>query len=467
MMTAPTPADEAERRAPVDERPRSLAGEVVEGRYRVVERIGSGGMGAVYRVEHLNLQRHFALKLLRPELTDEPGMLQRFEREARLAASVKSEHVVTIVDAGKSSTGTPYFVMELGDSDLRRLLRAEGPLTPVRTANLGIDTCRGLAAAHDKGLVHRDLKPENLLLGCGDDGREIAKIADFGVAKALGAHSTQPGSLIGTVRYMAPEQVGLNEPVGPATDIYALGVILYECLTGAVPFEEETTERTLYRIMTDTPEPLRARCPDLPHGLAAAIDRALERAPAARHASARAFAEALLPFAGTRSKGASAGVLFATDSERADSDTAPNLRTLPFDTAVNAADSSGAVARRWPRTALIVLASAAAGAALATLATPENASRPETASAPTVTATTAPPSASLPAPENGERERPLAVPPAFETGSPAPEQRPPRAAPALPTVKGPRAKPSSSAIEPPPRRHPPSASFDPANPYGP
>jgi serine/threonine protein kinase len=464
-MSTPTAADEAARRAPMDERLPSLVGEIVEGRYRVVERIGSGGMGAVYRVEHLRLQRHFALKLLRPELSDEPGMLQRFERESRLAASVKSEHVVTIVDSGTSSAGTPYFVMELGDSDLRRVLVAEGPLTPVRTANLGIDTCRGLAAAHEKGLVHRDLKPENLLLARGDDGREIAKIADFGVAKTLGAHSTQPGSLIGTVRYMAPEQVGSSEPVGPATDIYALGVILYECLSGAVPFEEETTERTLYRIMTDTPEPLRTRCPDLPPALAAVVDRALERSPGARHASAHAFAEALLPFAGFQRKSASPGALFTAVAPRADADTAPNL---PFGTTVNAVEST--TSRRWPRTALMLLASAAAGAALATAVRPEDTARPEHSSAAPVTTTTLPLPESVNAPSARQGEPPISTPPTAEVGSSATAPQPivaPKSAASVPPTRGPRATPRPSAVEPPPRRQPPSASFDPANPYGP
>jgi eukaryotic-like serine/threonine-protein kinase len=473
-MTTSTrePSDDAARR-PLDERPQTLIGATVEGRYRVVERIGAGGMGTVYRVEHLRLQRHFALKLLRSELCDEPGMIQRFERESRLAASVKSEHVVSIVDSGTSSAGIPYFVMELGDSDLRRVLLAEGPLAPVRAANLGIDTCRGLLAAHDKGLVHRDLKPENLLLARGDDGREIAKIADFGVAKAQGTNSTQPGALVGTVRYMAPEQVGLSAPVGPATDIYALGVILYECLSGAVPFEEKTTERTLYRIMTDTPEPLRTRCPDLPPGLAAAVDRALERTPAARHASARVFAEALLPFAGFQRTSAAAGLVVTTVAANADSDTAQGIRDPAFASTLSAADSRRSAARgSVPRTAFVVLISAAVGAGLVTLTAPEDSPPPEQASAPQVASRPMVSAASATVPSAVPRERHAStassIPSAPEPATS--ETRPlvtPGKAALPPSAKNPRPAASSTGSVTTPRRQPPSTSFDPANPYGP
>jgi serine/threonine-protein kinase len=468
-MTTPRAADEVERRARVNERPHPLLDEIVEGRYRVVERIGSGGMGAVYRVEHLRLRRHFALKLLRAELCDEPGMVQRFERESRLAASVRSEHVVGIVDSGTSSAGIPYFVMELGDSDLRRVLRSEGSLAPVRVANLGIDTCQGLVAAHDNGLVHRDLKPENLLLARGDDGREIAKIADFGVAKALGVHSTQPGSLVGTVRYMAPEQVGSSEPVGPATDIYALGVILYECLSGAVPFEEETTERTLYRIMTDRPEPLRARCPELPPGLAAVVDRALERAPAARHESARAFAEALLPFAGVQRTGA--GVPSVAVTSRADSDTARLAEGLQLGDAVDAVEGRTKPTPAWPRTALIALGSAVAGAALATLAAPRTETAPLVQPRAAPVASTPPSSSTsprVPTPDASDRASSPPSVPVRTAGSAADAATIAARAPtASARTRAPRPAAVPSAAETRPRRQPPSASFDPSNPYGP
>jgi eukaryotic-like serine/threonine-protein kinase len=278
-----------------------LIGDEIDGRFRVVERIGSGGMGSIFRVEHIELKRQFALKVLKAELSNDAAMVERFRKEARIAASLSSEHVVAIVDSGILRDGRPYFVMDLLiGSDLRRLLAAHGTLPPARVANLGVDVCRGLAAAHAAGLIHRDLKPENLFVTRGDDGRDVCKILDFGVAKGGDIGATRPGMLVGTVRYMASEQVGLDAPVGPRTDLYALGVILYECLCGVAPLQGDTTERALYAIMNGTPTPLRERLPELSTGLAAVVMRAFAREPEERYPDALALGEALLPYAAGR-----------------------------------------------------------------------------------------------------------------------------------------------------------------------
>jgi serine/threonine protein kinase len=278
-----------------------LVGDEIDGRFRVVERIGGGGMGSIFRVEHIELKRQFALKVLKAELGSDATMVERFRREARTAASLSSEHVVAIVDSGILPDRRPYFVMDLlVGSDLRRLLAAHGTLAPARVANLGVDVCRGLSAAHAAGLIHRDLKPENLFVTRGDDGRDICKILDFGVAKGGDISATRPGMLVGTVRYMASEQVGLDAPVGPRTDLHALGVILYECLCGVAPFQGDTTERVLYAIMNGTPTPLRERVPELSAGLAAVVMRAFAREPEERYPNALALAEALLPYAAGR-----------------------------------------------------------------------------------------------------------------------------------------------------------------------
>ncbi|HEY3495223.1 MAG TPA: protein kinase [Polyangiaceae bacterium] len=278
-----------------------LVGDEVDGRYRVMERIGGGGMGSIYRVEHTELERQFALKVLKAELGSDVGMVERFRREARIAASLSSEHVVAIVDSGLLPDRRPYYVMDLLiGSDLRRLLVAHGTLAPARAANLGIDICRGLSVAHAAGLIHRDLKPENLFVTRGDDGRDVCKILDFGVAKCRDTGTTRPGMLVGTVRYMASEQVGLDVPVGPRTDLHAVGAILYECLCGVPPFEGDTTERVLYGIMNGTPVPLRRHLPELSPGLAAVVTRAFARRPEERYPDALALAEALIPFAAGR-----------------------------------------------------------------------------------------------------------------------------------------------------------------------
>ena len=284
-----------------------LIGDEIDGRFRVLERIGGGGMGSIFRVEHCELRREFAMKVLKAELSRDAAMVERFRREARIAASLTSEHVVAIVDSGILGDGRPYYVMDLLiGSDLRRLLGAYGTLAPARVANLGIDVCRGLATAHAVALIHRDLKPENLFVTRGDDGRDVCKILDFGVAKAGDIGTTRPGTLVGTVRYMAPEQIGLDAPVGPRTDLHAVGVILYECLCGATPFEGDTTERVLYGIVNNTPIPLAERLPELPPGLARVIGRAFARRPEERYPNALALAEALLPFAAGR-RASSAG----------------------------------------------------------------------------------------------------------------------------------------------------------------
>lgn len=267
------------------------------GPYRVLTRLGAGGMGEVYEVEHVELGRHFALKVLRAELRHDTDTRARFHREPRAMAQLVSEHVVGIVDCGELRDGTPYFVMErLYGSDLRRLLGEQGVLPVARVASLGVDACLGLACAHRAGLVHRDLKPENLFVTTRDDGRDLCKLLDFGIVKSARDNSTRPGAVLGTTRYMAPEQLGLDVPVSPQTDLFALGVILYECLTGKTPFDGDTVERVLFKIMSEREVPILELRPEIPEGLAHVVARTLCKRPEDRPASALNLAEALLPF---------------------------------------------------------------------------------------------------------------------------------------------------------------------------
>lgn len=268
------------------------------GPYRVVGRLGAGGMGEVYEVEHEALGRRFALKMLLPHLKEDTETLTRFHREPRAAAKLVSEHIVSIVDAGALADGTPYFVMErLYGTDLRRLLNQQSILPVARVAHIGVDACRGLACAHRAGLVHRDLKPENLFLTTHDDGQDLCKLLDFGVVKSATDNTTRPGAMLGTARYMAPEQLGLDVPVSPQTDLFALGVILYECLVGHSPFSGDTVERVLFKIMTEQALPVRELRPEVPEAFSELLSRALSKAPEDRPESALVFAEALLPFA--------------------------------------------------------------------------------------------------------------------------------------------------------------------------
>ncbi len=276
-----------------------LVGKVVDQRYRVLGRIGRGGMADVFEVEHVALGRHLAMKVLRQRASENDRLVRRFRREAMAASRLETEHVVRIVDYGLLAEGFPYFVMDLlRGQNLRSLLAAESRLASTRVANLAIDVCLGLHRAHAAGLVHRDLKPENLWLSQGDDGREICILLDFGVARVEGAHTTGDGALVGTVRYMSPEQIGAGEP-GPASDLFSLAVIMYECLSGVSPFGADSLERTLYRILNEAPTPVHERNPDVPIQLSELISCCLAKRPEDRICSAHQLAHALRSFAGS------------------------------------------------------------------------------------------------------------------------------------------------------------------------
>jgi serine/threonine protein kinase len=276
-----------------------LIGKVVDQRFRVLGHIGSGGMADVYEVEHVLLGRRLAMKVLRQTKSSSPHLARRFIREARAASRLESEHVVSIHDYGSLPEGHPYFVMELlRGQNLRQLLVSEQRLPVVRVVNIAIDVCLGLHAAHGGGLIHRDLKPENLWLTRGDDGRELCVLLDFGVARFDGAHTTGEGVLVGTARYMSPEQIGSETPPGPCSDLFSLGVILYECLSGSSPFASDSLERTLFRILNDVPKPLPELADEVPAELWAVIERTLHKRPDQRQESALELARQLRPFAG-------------------------------------------------------------------------------------------------------------------------------------------------------------------------
>lgn len=297
MLAAIEPgSDPAAQPSALSEHP--LIGKTLE-RYRVLSHIGSGGMADVYEVEHVALGRRLAMKVLRQTRSANPHLVRRFSREARAASRIDSEHVVGIFDYGALPEGQPYFVMELlRGQNLRQLLATHAPLPVVRVVNIAIDVCLGLHAAHAAKLVHRDLKPENLWLKSGDDGREICVLLDFGVARFDGAHTTGDGVLVGTARYMSPEQIGSEKAPGPPSDVFSLAVIMYEAMTGKAPFIADSLERTLFRILNETPAPLYEVAPDVNPELSAVLERALAKRADDRFASALELASALRPFAG-------------------------------------------------------------------------------------------------------------------------------------------------------------------------
>lgn len=263
-------------------------GRLIGDRYRLGERIGRGGMASVYRAHDEQLDRAVALKMMRADLGEDPLFVQRFEAEARRAASVAHPNVVPVYDVGIDEA--PYMVMELIEGgDLAKVL-ATGPVPAKRAARLAADAAAALQAAHDAGLVHRDVKPGNILLRA--DGEAV--VADFGIARATGEDSmTKTGSMLGSVEYFSPEQAR-GERAGPASDIYGLGVVLYELLTGTRPFSGDTPYAVATaRLRIPTPDP-RAIVTDLSPALGQIVTRAMARDPASRFPSAEAMRIALL-----------------------------------------------------------------------------------------------------------------------------------------------------------------------------
>jgi serine/threonine protein kinase len=263
------------------------------GRYRIVKRLGRGGMGVVYLGYDEKLRRKVAIKVLPPKLVSHPGAVQRFQREARTASEVRSEHVVAIHDVDDDN-GLPFIVMEyLQGSPLDRYLASHPPLTVPQIIRIGQETARGLAAAHEKGLVHRDIKPANIWLEA-PNGR--VKILDFGLAKetepADDGHLTRTGQVVGTPAFMSPEQAR-GEPVTAATDLFSLGIVLYRLATGVQPFRGPTAMAVLMALGLDEPTPVRELNPAVPEPLAALLHQLLAKKPGDRPASAAAVQAAL------------------------------------------------------------------------------------------------------------------------------------------------------------------------------
>jgi len=247
----------------------SLEGLLVEGKYQVLEKIGHGGMGVVYRAMHTLMDREVALKVLHSHLVDSEEFLKRFRHEAQVASKLRHPNAVMIYDYG--TTGTlPYLVMEFVKGDtLKDLVSREGALNPKQLLEIMDQVFSAVTEAHRLGIVHRDLKPDNFILTKGDDGKYFARVLDFGIAKVLHPEGskqqtmmTQAGAFFGTPRYASPEQA-LGKELDPRADIYALGVILYEGLTGEVPFDAPSMMELLLKHLNQPPPKVRERRPDL------------------------------------------------------------------------------------------------------------------------------------------------------------------------------------------------------------
>jgi len=230
-----------------------LVGRVIADRYLVLARLGEGGMGRVYLAEHLKINRQCAVKVMNPSLVNDHESATRFAREASNAAQILHPNVAAVFDFGESDR-TVYLVMEYVDGEpLSRILNHDGALEPRRAVDIACQIAEGLTAAHELGIVHRDLKPDNVIVTQARSGRDVPKIVDFGIAKAASEAPqdalTRSGLVIGTPEYMSPEQL-LGDPIDARTDVYSLGCILYQMLTGSTPFADESREQMIRRSRT-------------------------------------------------------------------------------------------------------------------------------------------------------------------------------------------------------------------------
>jgi tRNA A-37 threonylcarbamoyl transferase component Bud32 len=381
-------------------------------------------MGAVYEAVHVRLERRFAIKTLHPE-QEAPDALRRFEREARIVASLESQHIVPVVDFDHTPDGVAYLVMDYVDGqDLRRLLSREGALSLRRAVNLLSQAGRGIAAAHDRGIIHRDLKPSNLLVSTDRGGRELCQVADFGVARegddwrTKDSVATKTGALIGTLGYMAPEQIR-GEKLDFRTDVYALGAIAYECLTDQRAFSADAPHTLMYRILHERPQPLAKIRPDLPSDVSALVERAMASKPEERFEHVDQFVDALEATLGTQRAA-------AQDVTLADGDASNSLAGVPLP-----------VRRRGMELSIAALVAAGFGSLLTAAALQQ----------------TAPDAIA-----SAERVEPALPTVSFAAPGPAPSERPSAAPPAVaPPARVAEASANPAALRPPARVRPRAA----------
>ena len=277
-------------------------GETLRGKYRLEGVLGEGGMAVVFRATAPSAPAGVAVKVLRPEMLAMPDLAARFERETRTASRLTGPHLVRVVDVDTTESGLPFMVMDLLEGhDLAEELDLRGPLPPDEAVAYVRQACDAMTEAHELGVVHRDLKPSNLFL-CDEDDTRTVKVLDFGISKVVGKgaeediRTTHADTSVGTPLYMSPEQVRSSTDVDARTDVWSLGVILYELLVGRPPFTGSTTTATAM-ILAQEPEPPSTLRTDVPKELDALIARALSKRAGERYADTAAFAAALLPFA--------------------------------------------------------------------------------------------------------------------------------------------------------------------------
>ena len=272
-------------------------GTVLLGKYRIDEVIGTGGMGRVVRASHLYLQQSVAIKILLPQMAESPSTVARFLREAQATVRLKSEHIARVIDVGTMPDGIPFMVMEhLEGNDLNQILRHHGPQVPEIVCDLMLQACEGMAEAHAMGIVHRDIKPSNFYITRRPDGSMLLKILDFGISKTPVGYEELTGTqtVIGTPSYMSPEQMKSGKQTDARSDIWSMGVVMYQLLHGRPPFSGESYAELVLKVGTEPPAPIDLQ---LPAGLGDVILRCLEKEQRNRLQNVGELARMLAPFA--------------------------------------------------------------------------------------------------------------------------------------------------------------------------
>jgi eukaryotic-like serine/threonine-protein kinase len=412
-------------------------GQILGGKYRVDRVLGAGGMGMVVSATHLHLEERVAIKFLLPEALQNPEAVARFGREARAAVKIRGEHVARVIDVGAFDNGAPYMVMEhLDGRDLAALLIERGPLAPSDAVDAVLQACEALAEAHALGIVHRDLKPANLFLTRRPDGTPSVKVLDFGISKVTNAAAsdnsmTKTSAIMGSPLYMSPEQMTASRNVDARTDIWAIGVVLYELLTARAPFRAESLPEICGLILMAAPPALRDYSPGTPDGLQAAVLRCLEKDRTRRFQSVAELAQALAPFGSRATSRSLERISRILGGDTASYD-APASSAYPA--LANAGTQSNWGQTRPPRSnTLPIMAAAAVTVVLlggvagffVLRAKPPTATEPEAATAPSAVMPTL--SAAPPAPEAAATVSPVArVLPGGLPNAPAPAQATPK-----------------------------------------
>ena len=288
LVPPPMPAAQALENRSAGKRD-SLIGQTIDGRYKVEALLGEGGMGLVYQARHTSLGKKLAIKVLRPEVSQDVEVLKRFKQEARSASNIGNQHIVDVSDFGVTPNGQTYFAMEhLDGVDLITAIDESKKMKTDRVVHIARQLCRALGAAHDAGIVHRDLKPENIYLIRRNGNDDFVKVLDFGIAKVVdsGPRLTKVGDVFGTPHYMSPEQSAGKE-VDLRADIYALGVMLYEMLTGQVPFDADNLMGILTKHLYEEPIPPSVRESSVSESLEAVVLKCMAKEPNARYQSMR------------------------------------------------------------------------------------------------------------------------------------------------------------------------------------